>query len=159
MPVRYILSSVWVRLSIFSQLSIMQYMGLCVFSLPISLVMTERMSYYHNQIGNMNHYPLFRVRSWNNGVRCMSLYILMLILYNIYSLSQPSFWIMKCSTHNFRWIWIVIENWLHCYWNGPQKHKTPEAIMNSYKVCVGNTRWSKYRQTNDKTNNKLEECM
>ena len=42
MPVRHILSSVWVRLSIFPQLSIMQYMGLCVFSLPISLVMVER---------------------------------------------------------------------------------------------------------------------
>ena len=39
MPVGYILSSVWVRLSIFSQLSIIQYMGLCVFySSPISLV-------------------------------------------------------------------------------------------------------------------------
>ena len=35
------------------------------------------LSYYHNQIGSMNHYPLFRVRSWNNGVRCMSFYILM----------------------------------------------------------------------------------
>ena len=42
MPVRYILSSVRVRLSIFSQLSIIQYMGLCVFSLPISLVMIDR---------------------------------------------------------------------------------------------------------------------
>ena len=42
MHVRYILSSVWVRLSIFSQLSILQYVGLCVFSLPISLVMIER---------------------------------------------------------------------------------------------------------------------
>ena len=42
MPVRYILSSVWVRLSIFSQLSSIQYVGLCVFSLPISLVMIER---------------------------------------------------------------------------------------------------------------------
>ena len=41
-------------------------MGLCVFSsLSIS-------SYYHNQIGNMNHQPLFRVRSWNNGMRCLS---------------------------------------------------------------------------------------
>ena len=40
MPVRYNLSSVWVRLSIFSQLSIIQYMGLCVFSLPISEVWT-----------------------------------------------------------------------------------------------------------------------
>ena len=54
--------------------------GLCVFSLPISLVMIERiytLSYYHHQIGDMNYYPLFRVRSWNNGMRCMSLYILM----------------------------------------------------------------------------------
>ena len=36
MPVRYILSSVWVRLSISSPLSIIQYVGLYVFSLPIS---------------------------------------------------------------------------------------------------------------------------
>ena len=47
MTVRYILSSVWVRLSIFSQLSIIQpiiqYVGLCAFSLPTPLVMTERM--------------------------------------------------------------------------------------------------------------------
>ena len=42
MPVRYNLSSVWVRLSIFPQLSFMQYVGLCVFSLPISFVMIER---------------------------------------------------------------------------------------------------------------------
>ena len=42
MPVRYILSSVWVRISVFSPLSIIQYVGLCVFSLPISVVMIER---------------------------------------------------------------------------------------------------------------------
>ena len=42
MPVRYNLSSVRIRLSIFSQLSIIQYVGLCVFSLPISFVMIER---------------------------------------------------------------------------------------------------------------------
>ena len=41
-PVRYNLSSVWVRLSILSQLSIIQYVGLCVFSLPIPFVMIER---------------------------------------------------------------------------------------------------------------------
>ena len=80
MPVRYILLSLWVWLSIFSQLPIIQYMGLCVFILPISLVMIERiytLSYYYHQIGSMNYYPLFRVRSWNNGMRCMALYILM----------------------------------------------------------------------------------
>ena len=37
-----ILSGVWVRLSIFSQLAILQYLGLCVFSLPVFLVMIER---------------------------------------------------------------------------------------------------------------------
>ena len=42
MSVRYILSSVSARLSIFSQLSIIQYVGLCVFSLPIFLVRFER---------------------------------------------------------------------------------------------------------------------
>ena len=42
MPVRYILSSVIKIWGIFSLLSIIQYMGLCVFSLPISLVITER---------------------------------------------------------------------------------------------------------------------
>ena len=35
------------------------------------------LSCYRHQIGSMNYYPLFRVRSWNNGVRCMSFYILM----------------------------------------------------------------------------------
>ena len=32
--------------------------------------------YYHHQIRSMNYNPLFRVRSWNNGVRCMSFCIL-----------------------------------------------------------------------------------
>ena len=81
MPVRYNLSSVWVRLSLFSQLSIRQYVGLCVFSLLVFFVMIEiiyiHFSYYHLQTGSMTYYPLFRVRSWNNGMRCMSFYILM----------------------------------------------------------------------------------
>ena len=42
MPVRYNLSSVGVRLSIFSQLSIIQHVGLCIFSWPVSFVMIER---------------------------------------------------------------------------------------------------------------------
>ena len=32
------------------------------------------LSYHHHQIRSMNYYPLFRVRSWNNGICCMSLY-------------------------------------------------------------------------------------
>ena len=38
--------------------------------------MSYNMSYHHRQIGSMNHQPLFRVRSWNNGMCCMYLYIL-----------------------------------------------------------------------------------
>ena len=53
----YMLPSVCLRLRLFSQLSFIQYMGLCVFSLPNSPVMIVRMctlSYYHHQIGSMN---------------------------------------------------------------------------------------------------------
>ena len=42
MPVRYTLSRVWVRLSIFSLLAVIQYVGVYIFRLSISLVMTER---------------------------------------------------------------------------------------------------------------------
>ena len=41
------------------------------------------LSYYHHQIRSMNYYPLFRVRSWNNRVRCMSFYILIYMLNNV----------------------------------------------------------------------------
>ena len=75
MPVRYILSSLWVILSIFSQSSIMQYMGLCVFSLRISLVMIEEYILCRIIIIKSEVWTI-RVRSWNTVVRCMSLYIL-----------------------------------------------------------------------------------
>ena len=61
-------------------LSIIQYVGLFVFSLPIPFVMIERIYIYFVLLSSsnrsMNYYPLFRVRSWNNGMRCMSFYIL-----------------------------------------------------------------------------------
>ena len=58
MLVRCMLSSVCLRLSEISQLSFIQYMGLCVFSLPNSVVMITRMHtlfYHHHQIRSMNH--------------------------------------------------------------------------------------------------------
>ena len=85
MPVRYTLSSVWVRVSIFSQLSIIQsiiqYVGLFFFFQLTHSSCDDwdniyTLSYHDHQIGSMNYYPLLRVRSWNNGVRCMSFYIL-----------------------------------------------------------------------------------
>ena len=83
MPVRCIWSSVWVRLSTLYKLSIIKYVGLCVFSLRISLVMIEIIyicSYYYHEIGSMGYYPLCRIRSWNIVMRCMSFYILMIIM-------------------------------------------------------------------------------
>ena len=80
MIVRCMLPSVCLRLRQFSKLSFIKYMVLCVFSLPNSPVMIVRMrtlSYHHHQTGSINHWPLFRVRSWNNGMRCMSYYVLM----------------------------------------------------------------------------------
>ena len=38
------------------------------------------LSYYHNQIGSLSYYPLFRVRPWNNCMFCMSFYILIGVL-------------------------------------------------------------------------------
>ena len=72
--IRYILSSVCLRLSQISQLSVMQYMGLCVFSLPISLMMIVRICVLYLII--IIKSPLFRFRSWNNGIHWMSVYIL-----------------------------------------------------------------------------------
>ena len=72
MLVRYRILCVCLRLSLFSQLSFIQYVRLCVFSLLNFPVMIARMctlSFHHHQIGSMNHWPLFRARSWNNGTR------------------------------------------------------------------------------------------
>ena len=80
MPVKDNLSSVWVRLSKFSQLSFIQYVGGggggSVY--PFPLWWLRECIYFvldHHQIGSMNYYPLFSVRSWNNGMRCMYFYI------------------------------------------------------------------------------------
>ena len=39
---------------------------------------TCSLSYYYHQIGRMNHLALFSVRLWNNGMHCMSFYVLMM---------------------------------------------------------------------------------
>ena len=54
MPVRYILSSVWVRLSPFSPLSIIQYVGLYVFSLPPFLLWWLREYIYFVLLSSSN---------------------------------------------------------------------------------------------------------
>ena len=63
------------------------------------------LSYHHHQIGSMNYYPLFRVRSWNNGVRCMSFYILIMSVRqvqvsNVCSRQTPICIHIICDFHN-----------------------------------------------------------
>ena len=80
MPVRYNLSSVWVRLSIFFVIHYTICRAVCfqfTHFLRDDWDNIHTLFYYHHQIGSMNYFPLFRVRSWNNCMRCMSFYILM----------------------------------------------------------------------------------
>ena len=149
MPVRYILSCVWVRLSIFSQLSIIQYMGLCVFGLPISLVMIERiytLSYYHHQIGSMNYYPLFRVRSWNNGMRCMSLYILTLAPARLEVLSHRHDDVIKWKHFSRYWPFVRGIRWSPV--NSPRKGQWRGAMMFSL-ICAWANGWVNNRGAGD----------
>ena len=73
MLVWYILSSVCLRWSQLSQSSFMQHIGMCVFSLSISLKMIVRIRvlYLIIIIG-------IRVRSWNYGMSCISVCILII---------------------------------------------------------------------------------
>ena len=67
---------VCVKLYWFSHLSFIQCTGMCVFSLLNYFVMIVRMctlSYYHHQTESMNHWPLFRVRTFGKWVYYLGL--------------------------------------------------------------------------------------
>ena len=49
---------------------------------------TCTLSYYHHQIGSRIHLPLLRVKSWNNGMRCMSFCFLIIISREVWSILQ-----------------------------------------------------------------------
>ena len=77
------LSSVCLRFNQFFQLSFMQYMGLCIFSLSISLMVIVRICVlYLIIIIKSEVWPIchcFRVMSCNNGMRCMCSFILIAV--------------------------------------------------------------------------------
>ena len=103
MPIRYNLSGVWVRFTIFSQWSIIQYVGLCVFSVPISLVMIERiymytLSYYHHQIGMV-------------CAVCLSIFLSMIIL--------------VCAYFGLD---VMRSRLVNCCFSGPRFHHVPILI-------------------------------
>ena len=61
MPVRYNLSSVWVRLSIFSQLSIIQYVGLCFSVYPLPLWWLREYIYFVLLLSSNRKYELLPI--------------------------------------------------------------------------------------------------
>ena len=110
-----------IHLKPISQLPIIQYVGLCVFSLPISFVMIEiiyTLSYYHLQIGSMNYYPLFRVRSWNNDIRCMSWKMVCAVCLSIFLWIWDMAGLLR-GTFVTWWyyhrIWPSVTDMQHCY--------------------------------------------
>ena len=128
-------------------------MGLCVFSLPISLVMIERiytLSYYHHQIISMNYHPFFRVTSWNNGMRCISLYILIIpffILSLLHSamLANGHMNTFECNIDSLVQDWsnsipnilvyVVPKHTLSC-WSG-----VPQGLMGLPNLSPGQRHW------------------
>ena len=99
MPVRYILSSVWVRLSIFSPLSIIQYVGLYDFSLPISLLMIEimyilcRIIIIKSEVWTITHHLGLGHETMVSAV-CRSIFL------TITSVYATSCWIVKLDLGN-----------------------------------------------------------
>ena len=61
--------------------------------------------YYHHQIGRMDYYPLFRATLWNNGVHCMSFYILLNYCY-------PCFFFRSCESGWLNWKGMSQTWWL-----------------------------------------------
>ena len=104
-PVRYILLSVWVRLSIFSHLSIINIWAVCFQFTHFTFDGRDNLyilSYYHNQIRSIKYYPLFRVRSRNYGIRCMYLYSYQIILNEHYW--NHGWWITYQAN------WVLVHN-------------------------------------------------
>ena len=104
------------------------------------------LSYYHHQIGSMNYYPLFRVRSWNNvPAVCLSIFLqgtsvprnvlsvsrIPIGLYR-HSLQIPSNWmsgsiqhVLNLSIPRYR----IIRQVIYKYKDKPYYRCLPQTIM------------------------------
>ena len=87
MHVGYNLSSVWISLSIFSQLLVILYTICGAVCYQFTHWFCDNweniytLSYCDHQIGSLKYYPLFRGRSWNNGIHCRSFNILAIMIF------------------------------------------------------------------------------
>ena len=90
---------------------------------------TCTLSYYHHHIGSMTYLSLFRVRSWNNGLRCVSLCILMLI-----SFTEVTCNISLFSPHLFVTVRYLFQESNDIVWNKwnmsvDEKHKATKLFQ------------------------------
>ena len=122
-------------------LSIIQYVGLYVFSLPIYIIYMLCLIIIIKSEA-WNYYPLLRVRSWNNGFRCMSFYILTISLkLRWHRCLQP---LLVKDKDLF-----ILQNEYHCcWWPGDVRRLASTTMPLTYRK-VSNTRRTKYQNLND----------
>ena len=156
------------RLAHFFQLSFMQHGTACIQLICLFI----HFSYddcgntctwsYHHQIESITLFPLFRVKSWNNGTRCMSFYILIrrlmrvadaiicIYIYThiyIYIYIYHTYWLIicffalwlyhsPCGVHViFFWVASCTETieWLVSTWRSPEDYGQHWSILNTIK--------------------------
>ena len=71
------------------------YLSLSSSSLSSSSSSYNAIIYHHHNVGSMTYLPLFRVRSWNNGIRCMPFHIRIQCILSPYIAVYRDFW-MQC---------------------------------------------------------------
>ena len=125
-------------------MNFMPYMGLRLFSLPISLLQIVSMFVIHLIfIGHINYYPLFRSRSWNNGMPCMFCYVLRLLRAVLLWLGRTFKWefTLTLALHDVSGSQCedLEENWLH-YSNTPlynqNKTKSRNPCWNFFWITL-----------------------
>ena len=131
MPVRYIVECVRVRLSIFSPLSIIQYVGLYVFGLPISVVMIERIYILcliiiiKSEVWSITHCLGLGHETMVSAV-CLSIFLSTIFAhcvntYSIFSCDQAALWMVQSVRpsvrpsvrllHLFDYVPIIVSSW------------------------------------------------
>ena len=130
MLVRYILSKcVSVIKSIVSVMFYAIYGVVCIQLIHLSYGDCENtctLSYYHHQIRSVSHLPLFR--SWNNGMRCMSFYILIEVIPYRYEWIGSVFTLIFLAW-NMSWCVVSIFFLINCHF---LQHYTTQSALTTF---------------------------
>ena len=136
----------WLGLSIFSQLSITKCGAVCFQFIHFPCDDWENIyasSNYHLQIGSMNYYPLLRARLWNNGMRCMSLYVLKHLGLACFESYSQTYRLRRSNTAS---TWeTCIQIWTTCLFLDANTTSLPDAVSCQHGMLpmIGNLRCCK----------------